>query len=915
MKLRLRQRMTVLTVVPLAWVFVLLLSFAWIEAQSTRAAAQERASAAVVMQSQRVLGAVEAAETGARGYVATGETSLTVPYRNAASSVPALLADLKNSVADEPAQRAALGGIRASALAQLAASGDEIAAMSAGQQWRAAALLASPASAARLASLRKAIASFEGREVTANAARSDSAYSLWFRWALLLILGSAVVGAVTVLLNKVFTTGVINRLALLADQIRRVRGGDTFVERVGGNDEVTAVENEFVGMTFEFAQRQTALARYRMLSDVTTDLIFFTDRATLRIIEANEAAAQAYGYTREAMRSLIIQDLCAPDSPAMYSTTPPPDNDRAALLFESMHRRSDGSTFPVEVASQSATIDGQHVIISTVRDITERRRTQLELSRLLDEALQASRLKTEFVATMSHEIRTPMNGVAGMIDLLLHTDLTEDQREFATTVKESADSLMVIINDILDFSKLEAGRVDLEAVDFEVAHVIESVVALLNMSAKQKGLTIALKISPRIPARISGDPARLRQILLNLVANAVKFTERGSITIRASVESASDDALVLRFSVADTGLGISEEAQGRLFQPFVQADGSTTRRFGGTGLGLSISRRLVELMGGRISLQSTEGKGSTFTFTARFRNALAGEGIPLAPKQRGRLLIVDDDPEIRDVLQRYASSWGFSVRHVSSAPAAITALIDATAEARPFDIVLIDCILPGIDGLGLVQMIRDEPRSGEPATIMMTAYDAAARREQAAAAGCAAYLVKPIAPSDLHDLISSVMSDRRIAALPAGELPPPKPAPVPRPSGRARILLAEDTPTNQRVATLQVQRLGYAVDVVNDGSEAVEAVKSNSYDLILMDCQMPVMDGYTATRRIREHEVETGRHITIVALTANALERDRRACFDAGMDAYLAKPLQSEALKDVLEQWLPHTDPVEATAS
>jgi PAS domain S-box-containing protein len=906
-RLRLRQRMAVLTVIPLAWVFVLLLSFAWIEVQTARAAALERRSATVVMQSQRLQEAVEAAEAGARGYVATGDTGLTKPYEDATALVPDVLEKLKLSVAEDPKQRLALNRVRSSALARLAASGDEIAAIQRGRSWHALSQISSTSAAREIESFRKSLVSFEAREVAANAARSNAAFALWMRWAIFLIVGTALVAVMTMLLNKLFTDGVVSRLAMLADQIARIRKGEAITTRVGGHDEVTAVEDEVIRMTVEVSERQATLARYRLLSDVTTDLIIFSDRSTLRIIEANEAAARAYGYPREQMPSLIVQDLCAPDAPPMYSTTAPTGNNRGAVLFESTHRRSDGTTFPVEVASQSARIDGQDVIISTVRDSTERKRSAQELSRLLDQALEASRLKTEFVATMSHEIRTPMNGVIGMIDVLLHTDLAEDQRGFALTVKESADSLMVIINDILDFSKLEAGRVDLEAVDFDVAHLIESVAALLRMPATRKGMRISVEISPHVPARLSGDPSRLRQILMNLVGNAVKFTERGSVTIRAALEAQFDDDVVLRFSVSDTGIGIPVEAQTRLFQPFVQADGSTTRRFGGTGLGLSISRRLVELMGGRIEVESTEGAGSTFTFTARLQRARGSADLPLtATALRGRLLIVDDDPEVRNLLLRYASAWGFAVRHVSGAQAGLTALRDAEAEGRPFDVVLTDYILPDVDGFRLVRMIRDEFKRAAPALIMMTAFDAAPHRERAIAAGCAGYFVKPIIPSDFHDLLCEVFKEHEVAEV-SSTVPVIGKLVEVRGHGPARLLLAEDTPTNQQVVKFQVERLGYVLDIVNDGREAVEAVKSTDYDLVLMDCQMPEMDGYTATRRIREHEVDTGRHVIIVALTANALERDRQACIDAGMDDYLAKPLQFEALRDALERLLPST--------
>ncbi|HTJ28208.1 MAG TPA: response regulator [Candidatus Limnocylindria bacterium] len=897
--------MAVLTVIPLAWVFVLLASFAWIELATATAAARERQSAAVVMETQRLLEAVEAAEAGARGYLATGNSALTNPYDEAVTLVPGILAKLEGSVTGDRDKQRALKLLHSATSAQLAATGEEIAAVRRGRGWQVASRLDDASPGSGMNAFRKAIAAFESREVSENAARSNSALELWLHWAILLTVGTALVTAVMTLLNRRFTTGVVNRLALLAEQIARIRKGFPITARVGGRDEVTAVEDEVVRMTIDVAQRQTTLERYRLLSDVTTDLIVFSDRSTLRILEANNAAAKAYGYPREEMSSLLVQDLCAPEAPPMYSTVTPPDKSRGNILFESVHRRSDGSTFPVEVASQNATVDGQQVIISTIRDITERRRGAQEVSRLLDQALEASRLKTEFVATMSHEIRTPMNGVIGMIDLLLHTDLDSSQRDCALMVKESADALMIVINDILDFSKLEAGRVDLEAVDFEVAHVVESVVALLRMSANRKGIDIGVKMSPHVPARVSGDPNRLRQILVNLIGNAVKFTEYGSIRVQVTVEMRVDDAVVLRFSVTDTGIGIPASVQRHLFQPFVQGDGSTTRRFGGTGLGLSISRRLVELMGGCIDVESTEGVGSTFTFTVRFQRARTrAESATAASAPRGRLLIVDDDPSVRDLLARYATAWGFGVRHVSGTQAALTALLEAAAEGLPIDVMLTDYVLPDTDGFGLIRMAREKLGDAAPEMLLMTAFDAISHREQASALGCAGYFVKPVLLSRLYDTLCSLMAQYDVIE-PASTPEPVVELAQARRRRDVRILLAEDTPTNQRVAKMQVERLGYALDVVKDGREAVEALRKTHYDLVLMDCQMPEMDGYTATRHIRELEVETGRRVTIVALTANALERDRQACMDAGMDDYLAKPLQFEALRAMLERLLP----------
>jgi PAS domain S-box-containing protein len=639
------------------------------------------------------------------------------------------------------------------------------------------------------------------------------------------------------------------------------------------------------------------LAHFGALSESTRDIIMFMDRDSMEIVEANRAAVEAFGFTRE---ELIGSNLSIIQG-AVGRIAASDETLERGLLFEREYWRKDGTSFPAEVFGRMTEIEGRRLYVSTTRDITERFTARAEVARALDHAIEASRLKSEFVATMSHEIRTPMNGIIGMTDLLLRTPLAGDQREFAVTVRESAHSLLTIINDILDFSKMEAGKVDLESIAFDPAHVVNGVARLLRGTAEAKGLDLTVKISPRIPANVQGDPTRLRQILMNLVGNAVKFTETGEVRISARLEEDDGTTSVLRFDVTDTGIGIPDDVRERLFNAFVQADGSMTRRYGGTGLGLAISRRLVELMSGEIDVRANPDGGSTFTFTAQFGHTDAvgpvADPTVFAALKGLRALIVDDDAVARRALTGYLTSWGLATIDTDNPDRALTMLTEAVAAGRPFDVVLLDYVMPQKDGFALGSEIAADPGFGSPALILVTAFDARNRAQRALEAGFSAYLLKPVEPSALYNALAGIAADAGIAVEPAQERPAAR-------NGAVRILLAEDQAVNRRVALLQLKELGFDAEAVTNGAEALAAFARSRYDLILMDMQMPEVDGLTAARAIRAAEIDTGTHTTIIALTANALERDRRACIDAGMDDYLAKPLEIEALRDVLERWL-----------
>ena len=547
-------------------------------------------------------------------------------------------------------------------------------------------------------------------------------------------------------------------------------------------------------------------------------------------------------------------------------------------------------------------------IIGIGRNVTAQKQIEGEMIKARAQAEAANRAKSEFLANMSHEIRTPLNGVIGMTELALDTELTEEQREYLDTVRLSASTLLNVINDILDFSKIESGKIDIEKVDFDLRECVETTLKTVVHLAEEKGLELLCDIAPEAPMTVRGDSTRLGQMILNLVGNAIKFTIEGQVAVKVEVEPQTGEGTVLHFTVSDTGIGIPKEKQAAIFESFTQGDASTTREFGGTGLGLTITSRLAAIMGGKVWVESEFGKGSEFHFTVRvsvgdapilhIKSALLYELLSNA-----RALIVDDNLTNRFILEKMLTRWGMRPVCVESGEVALRELTSALESGDPYRLVLTDKQMPNMDGFGLVEQIRNRPEISTANVILMSSGAHRGDIARCQELGFSAYLTKPVRQGELRDAIALALDRReKQSASEAGM--PFKDRRSDQRTIALKVLLAEDNAVNQRLASRLLEKRGHLVTVANNGQEAIAHLEHAAYDLVLMDVQMPLIDGLEATRMIRNNEKVTGMHQPIVALTAHAVKGDQERCEEAGMDGYLAKPIRPEELDAVLQRYM-----------
>jgi two-component system, sensor histidine kinase and response regulator len=634
-------------------------------------------------------------------------------------------------------------------------------------------------------------------------------------------------------------------------------------------------------------------------------------------VYVNPAAVAMMGYSREELLHRSFMDYVHPDfrQVVLARSAARQRGEDVTSRYEIKILTKQGKELWADFTAAVIQYDGKPAILGVGVDITERKEMETALRQAMEAAEAASRAKSTFLANMSHEIRTPMNAVLGMTDLVLDTDLTREQRQYLETARDSAESLLAIINDILDFSKIEAGKLDLEAAPFRIRDNVEDAIRSLAVRAHTQGIELACRFDPAIPEAVVGDRVRLRQILVNLVGNAVKFTPKGEVVMDVRSATRSDGRVTIEFRVVDTGIGIPPDKLVSIFSAFEQADGSMTRRYGGTGLGLAITSRLIQLMDGKIWVDSRLGEGSTFHFTASFgvadsQSAAKAGGAEPVQVDGAKALIVDDNATNRRILEETLRNWGVRTACAAGAEEAFTILREAARRNEPFQIVLSDVNMPDVDGFALIERCRDDEALRASIFIMLTSATRTGDVTRCKQLGVAAELVKPVKQSELYDAIAESLGvSIPAASLDSGAVTQDKiPATTAKP---LQILLAEDSLANQKLAIGLLTKWGHKVTLATNGREAfATATSSELFDLVLMDVQMPEMDGFEATRQIREFERSAGRpRLPIVAMTAHAMKGDRDRCFEAGMDAYISKPVRTAELSRTIAQFVPGQRP------
>ena len=834
-------------------------------------------------------------ETGLRGYLLTGEPRFLEPYHAGRLRYAADLAAMELLITD-PGQRRRLGGLRR-------ASDAYVESWAVPMRLRGAHLspeeigVATADGKRRLDALRARFDAFNAAEERISHSRRDRAGARGDRAILIAAAGVAGGALVLLLLGLFLHSAVLRPVRRVTLAARRLTSGDREARvRTTGRGEVALLAGSFNAMADALGEREEELRvagdRLQGILDHASAMISVKDVEGRYLLVGRRwqqvtgrSAAEVVGRTEA---ELLVGRPAAPSHAAdleVIRTGETLEYERDTLTAEGA-RSHLTVKFPLKDAGGAV-----YAVVTMTTDITERKRA-------LEEAVEASRSKSEFLANMSHEIRTPLNGVIGMTDLLLQTELTGEQRSYAQTAASSGEALLGVIDDILDFSKIEAGKLELDAHDFDLREAVEDTSEMLAPQAHGKGLELTAFVAGDVPAMVRGDRGRVRQVLTNLLSNAVKFTHRGEVAVRVELLERDEAGAKLCFEVSDTGIGIPKGKLDTLFESFAQADTSTTRRYGGTGLGLAISRQLVQLMGGEIRAESGAGRGSRFSFVVTLPVAEDARPAPTpAPAGELKVLAVDDTATNREIVGAYLRAGGHESTEVGSGADALDVLHAAAAAGVPYDVVVLDGQMPGMDGFELAAAILDAPELHGTRLVMLAS--TGDHRARAREVGVSTYLTKPVRRERLLDAVAD--ASREV----------PESAAAPAPATALRVLIAEDNEVNQLVIEKMLTKRGVEVDIANDGVEALAKLQAGAYAAVFMDCQMPNLDGYSTTARIREGE-PAGERLPVIAMTAHAMKGDRERCLEAGMDDYLAKPLRPEELDEVLGRWLGFAPAVEA---